>query len=78
MKVKISPSSAYTIDSVASNYMVASKESFSTLSLSKGPNIHVGDDSQIPTEERGSVRAKHGEFKNVLYVPSLATNLLSV
>ena len=29
----------------------------------------MGDDSQIPAEERGSVRAKHGEFKNVLYVP---------
>ena len=38
----------------------------------------MGDDSQIPTEGRGSVRAKHGEFKNVLYVPSLAANLLFV
>ena len=56
--------------------MVASKESFSTISLSKRPNIHMGDDSQIPVEGRGSVRAKHGEFKNVLYVPSLAANML--
>ena len=38
----------------------------------------MGDDSQIPTEGRGSVRAKHDEFKNVLYVPSLAANTLSV
>ena len=38
----------------------------------------MGDDSQIPAEGRGSVRVKHGEFKNVLYVPSLAANLLSV
>ena len=38
----------------------------------------MGDDSQIPVEGRGSVRAKHGEFKNVLDVPSLAANLLSV
>ena len=58
--------------------MVASKESFSTLSLSKGPNIHIGDDSQIPAEGRGSVRAKYGEFKNVLYVPSLTAKLLSI
>ena len=38
----------------------------------------MGYHSQIPAEERGSVRAKHGEFKNVLYVPSLAANLLFV
>ena len=58
--------------------MVASTESFSTLSLSKGLNIHMGDDSQIPAKGRGSFRAKHGEFKNVLYVTSLATNMLYV
>ena len=38
----------------------------------------MGDDSQIPAKGRGSVRAKHGEFKNVLYVPSLVANLLYV
>ena len=58
--------------------MVSSKESFSTLTLSKGPNIHMGDDSQIPVEGRGSVKTKHGELKNVLYVSSLAANLLFV
>ena len=78
LKSTLSPSLAFIIDSGASNDMVSSKESFSTLSLSKGPNIHMGDDSQIPTEGRGSVRAKHGEIKNVLYVPSLAANMLSI
>ena len=58
--------------------MVSSKESFSTLTLSKGPNIHMGDDSQIPAARRGSVKIQHGEFKNVLYVPSLVVNLLYV
>ena len=58
--------------------MVVSKESFSPLTQSKGPNIHMGYDSQIPAEGRGSVKARHGEFKNVLYVPSLAANMLYV
>ena len=38
----------------------------------------MGYDSQNPTEGRGSVKIQHGELKNVRYVPSLATNLLSV
>ena len=45
LKATLFPSLAYIIDSGASNYMATSKESFSTLSLSKGPNIHMGDDS---------------------------------
>ena len=69
---------AYLIYFGASNHMVSSKKYFSTLTLSKGPNIPMGDDSQIPAKGRGSVKVEHGEFKNVLYVPSLATNLLSV
>ena len=38
----------------------------------------MGDDSRIPTAGRGTIRAKHGVFRDVLYVPSLATNLLYV
>ena len=54
--------------------MVSSKESFSTLTLSGGPNIHMGDESEILDTERGSIKIQHGELKNVLYVPSLAAN----
>ena len=43
-----------------------------------GHIIDMGDDSQIPTSRRGSIKIQHGEFKNVLYVPSLAANLLYV
>ena len=58
--------------------MVSSRESFTTLTLSGGPSIHMGDDSQIPAIGRGSVKIQHGEFKNVLYVPCLATNFVFV
>ena len=46
LKENLSPYSTYIIDYGSFNHMVASKESFSTLSLSKGPNIHMGHDSQ--------------------------------
>ena len=48
LKAILTQSTTYIIDYGASNHMVASKESFSTLSLSKGPNIHMRGDSQIP------------------------------
>ena len=38
----------------------------------------MGDESQIPDVGRGSIKIQYGEFKNVLYVPSLATNMLFV
>ena len=58
--------------------MVASRESFSSLQTTDGPNIRMGDDTQIRAEGKGSIKLKHGVFRNVLYVPSLATNLLFV
>ena len=58
--------------------MVSSTKSFTTLNLIGGPTIHTGDDSQISAIGRGSIEIEHDEFKNVLYVPSLATNVLSV
>ena len=55
--------------------MVASKESFSSLQITYGPSIHMGDDTQIQAKGKGSIKLEHGVFKNVLYVPSLPTNL---
>ena len=47
MKTTCSKSHAFLIDSGASNHMVSSTESFSSLQLIDGPSIHMGDDSQI-------------------------------
>ena len=58
--------------------MVASKDLFSSLNIKEGPTIHMGDDSQIPTTGRGTIREKHGVFRDVLYVPFLTANMLSV
>lgn len=69
---------ALLIDSGASNHMVASKESFSSLDSDSSIPIHMGDDSQIISKGKGIVKLEHGSFYDVLYVPSLASNLLSV
>ena len=58
--------------------MVASRESFSSLQLTDGPSIDMGDYTKIQAKGKGSIKLKHGVFKYVLYVPSLATYLLSV
>ena len=78
LKVGFSKSHAFLIVSRASNHMVSTRESFSSLQLIDGPSIHMGDDTQIQAEGKGSIKLKHGVFKNLLYVPSLVANLLSI
>ena len=56
LKVGLTPSKAYLIDSGASNHMVSSRESFTTLTLSGGPSIDRGCVFQIPTTGRGSIK----------------------
>ena len=73
-----SKSKALLIDSGASNHMMAEKYSFSSLETGKSIPIHMGDDSTIISEGQGTVDLENGFFSNVLYVPSLAANLLSV
>ena len=78
LKVGLTQLKYYMIDSGESNHIVSSKESLSTLTLSRGPSIHMVYDSQIPAVGRGLVKIQHGEFKNVLYIPSIENNLLYV
>ena len=47
LKAIFSKYHAFLIDSRASNHMVSSKESFSSLKLTYGPSIHMGDDTEI-------------------------------
>ena len=69
---------ALLIDSGASNHMVASKDSFSSLDSESCISIHMGDDSQISSKGKGTIHLEHKKFQNVMYVPSLASNMIFV
>ena len=71
-------SMALLIDSRASNHIMAIKDYFSSFDTNKSIPIHMGDDSTIISKGQGIINLEHGYFFNVLYVPSLASNLLSV
>ena len=73
-----SKSKALVIDSRASNHMMVERDSFSSLEIGKYIPIHMGDDSTIISEGQGTIDLENGYFSNVLYVPSLASNILSV
>ena len=58
--------------------MVAKRDLFSPMSSNVGPAVQMGDDSKLHTKGIGRIDLEHGYFSDVLYVPNLAANLLSV
>jgi hypothetical protein len=58
--------------------MVASKELYYSLDASKGPLILMGDNSYVKFINKGRIEFTNGSFKNVLHVPKLSVNLLSM
>ena len=73
---RTSSSPSFIIDYGASRHMVSTKEIFSSLVMSKGPLIVLGDKSLTDSMGKGRIDLDHGNFNNVLYVPGLAYNLL--
>ena len=73
-----SRSSTFIIDSRASRNMVSTRDTLSSLDNSKGPKIILGDDSVTDSNWKGRIELDHGSFNDVLYVPGLAANLLSM
>ena len=73
-----SSSPSFIIDSGASRHMILIREIFSSLDMLKGPPIVLGDNSLTDSMGKGRIDLDHGNFNNVLYVPGLASNLLSV
>ena len=76
--VGTSSSPSFIIDSGASRHMVLTREVFSSLDMSKGPPIFLGDNSLTNSMGKGRIDLDHGNFNNVLYVLGLPSSLLSV
>ena len=77
LKACCTSSHVFLIDSGASNHMAASRESFSSFQSFDGPSIQMGNNNEVKTKWKGSIQLEHGRFKYVLFVPSLASNMLS-
>jgi len=76
--VGTSSSPSFIIDFGASIHMVSTKDTFSSLDMSKGLPIVLGDDSLTDSLGKGRIDLDHGSFNNVLYVPGLSSNILLV
>ena len=58
--------------------MVSTREIFSSLDMSKCPPIVLGDNSLTDSMGKGRIDLDHGNFNHVLYVPVIASNILSL
>ena len=77
MDVTSTPSSRI-LDSGASNHMDSSKDEFSSIEESTRSPIYLGDATPTKVCGEGIVDLEGGFFKNVLHVPSLFENILSI
>ena len=78
LKASCSTIHAFLIDYGASNNMVASRYSSSSMQYFDVPSIPMGNNGEIQAKGKGFIKLEHGKFKDVLYVPSLVANLLFV
>ena len=58
--------------------MAKNKAMFSSLNDCNTKNIYVGDDRSLSVVGTGTVHIDNGQFNDVLCVPTLSCNLLSV
>jgi hypothetical protein len=73
-----SSSDEWLIDSGASYHMAKDKAIFSALNECNTKKVFVGDDRSLSVVGSGTVQVDNGHFNDVLCVPSLSCNLLSV
>jgi hypothetical protein len=69
---------AWIIDSGASHHMDALEAVYFYLDACKGPPILMGDNSSVEVIDKGRIELINESFENVLHVPKLSINLISV
>jgi hypothetical protein len=69
---------AWIIDSGASHHMDSSEVVYSLLDSCKGPPILMGDNSSIEVTGKGRIELTNESFENMLHVPKIFVNLLSM
>jgi hypothetical protein len=69
---------AWIVESGASHHMAVSEVVYCSLDACKGPPILMGDNSSGKVTDKGRIELTNGSFENVLHVPKLSVNLLSV
>jgi hypothetical protein len=68
----------WIVDSGESHHMSASEAVYSSLDACIGPPILMGDNSSVEVTDKGRIELTNGSFENVLHVPKLSVNLLSM
>jgi hypothetical protein len=58
--------------------MESTKEVYSSLDACKGPPILMGYDSPVEVTGKGRVELTNMRFENVLHIPKLSVNILSM
>jgi hypothetical protein len=69
---------AWIIDSGASHHMDSLEVVYSSLDACKGPPILMGENSSVEVIGKGRIELTNESFENVLHVPKLSVNHLSV
>jgi hypothetical protein len=69
---------SWIVDSGESHRMVTSKALYSSLDACKGLPILMGHNSSVEVTDKGRSELTNRSFENVLHVPKLSVNLLSV
>jgi hypothetical protein len=68
----------WIIDLGESHHMDTTKEVYYSLDACKVPPIMMGNNSSIEVTDKGRIELTNGSFENVLHIPKIFVNLLSM